>query len=199
LEAQRGDTIAIVGPSGSGKSTLLHIIGALDRPDSGNVTVAGQDLARMDESAAATFRNRSIGFVFQAHHLLPQCTVLENVLVPVLATVSKVQPQAIERAKLLLRRTGLSDRLNHPATRLSGGERQRVTLVRALINQPVLLLADEPTGSLDQDSSRQIGGLLKELNAEHNTTLVVVTHSLELASGMERILRLSNGALEPAK
>jgi lipoprotein-releasing system ATP-binding protein len=204
LEVERGESLAIVGPSGSGKSTLLHIIGTLDRPTSGQVTLDGQDLGRLDESQIAAVRNRQIGFVFQAHYLLPQCTVLENVLVPTLATgrrktvptKSKTDPEsAATRATRLLARVGLAERLGHRPGQLSGGERQRVAVVRALINQPQLLLADEPTGALDHASAQQLGQLLVELNREEGVTLIVVTHALELAKRMGRILELRDGRL----
>jgi lipoprotein-releasing system ATP-binding protein len=204
LEVERGESLAIVGPSGSGKSTLLHIIGTLDQPTSGQVILDGQDLGRLDEVRVAAVRNRQIGFVFQSHYLLPQCTVLENVLVPTLATVrektvpteSKSDPESsAKRATRLLTRVGLAERLGHRPGQLSGGERQRVAVVRALINQPQLLLADEPTGALDHASAQQLGQLLVELNREEGVTLIVVTHALEVARRMRRILELKDGGL----
>ena len=217
LEVQAGESLAIVGPSGSGKSTLLHIIGTLDRPTSGQVRFCGRDLAELGETELAAFRNREIGFVFQAHYLLPQCTVLENVLVPTLASSSSSSKKGegnsgptipdkqlrpprespARRAQRLLARVGLADRLTHRPGQLSGGERQRVAVVRALINQPKLILADEPTGALDQTSAEQLGRLLSELNKEEQVTLVVVTHSRELAGRMQRVLQLKNGCLAP--
>jgi lipoprotein-releasing system ATP-binding protein len=202
LEVARGESVAIVGPSGSGKSTLLHIIGTLDRPTSGQVTLTGQDLSELDEIRLAVVRNRQIGFVFQAHFLLPQCTVIENVLVPTLAT-GKTKPAtpsanaepAAARAQRLLNRVGLGERLAHRPGQLSGGERQRVAVVRALINQPQLLLTDEPTGALDHASAQQLGELLVELNREEGETLIVVTHSMELAAKMGRVLELKDGRL----
>ena len=156
MEIGRTESVAVVGPSGSGKSTLLNIIGTLDRPTSGQVLLDGQDLSRIDDIKIAAVRNRQIGFVFQAHHLLPQCTVLENVLVPTLANNdAALRNGAVERAKRLLEKVGLDARLTHRPGQLSGGERQRVAVVRALINQPKLLLADEPTGALDRASARR--------------------------------------------
>jgi predicted ABC-type transport system involved in lysophospholipase L1 biosynthesis ATPase subunit len=202
LAVQSGETVAVVGPSGSGKSTLLQIIGTLDRPTSGEVRLAGQDLARLDEVELAAVRSRQIGFVFQAHYLLPQCTVLENVLVPRLALASGRRTagnacgeEAGARARRLLARVGLGERLAHFPGQLSGGERQRVAVVRALINEPSLLLADEPTGALDHAAAEQLGGLLLELNREEKTTLMVVTHAMELARKMGRVLELKDGRL----
>jgi len=196
LEVGRGESLAIVGPSGSGKSTLLHIIGTLDRPTSGEVVLNGQDLGQLDEAGLAAVRNRQIGFVFQDHYLLPQCSVLENVLVPSLVCKDPaVRLEAGPRAARLLRRVGLAERLSHRPGQLSGGERQRVAVVRALINQPQLLLADEPTGALDPASAGQLGQLLLELNRENGVTLIVVTHALGLAERMGRVLELKDGKL----
>ena len=198
LEVASGESLAIVGPSGSGKSTLLHIIGTLDRPTSGSVHLNGQDLGALDDQQLAVVRNRQIGFVFQSHYLLPQCTVLENVLVPTLAIdKAAARDGASERAVRLLKRVGLGERLSHRPGELSGGERQRVAVVRALINQPQLLLADEPTGSLDQTSARELGQLLLDLNREEGVTLIVVTHARELAQRMGRVLELKQGHLVP--
>jgi len=205
-----GESLAIIGPSGSGKSTLLQIIGTLDRPTSGRVELAGKDLSQLDELQLAAVRNRQIGFVFQSHFLLPQCTVWENVLVPTLANPSPGLPATLSpsdgergraeeapsaRAERLLKRVGLSERLHHFPGQLSGGERQRVAVVRALINQPQLLLADEPTGALDHASAENLGQLLVELNREEGVTLIVVTHSRELAQRMGRVLELQDGKL----
>jgi ABC-type lipoprotein export system ATPase subunit len=199
LDITRGESLAIVGPSGSGKSTLLHIIGTLDQPTSGSVSLNGQDLGALDDQQLAAVRNRQIGFVFQSHYLLPQCTVLENVLVPTLATAEAARRDgASERAERLLKRVSLGERLSHRPGELSGGERQRAAVVRALINQPQLLLADEPTGSLDQTSARELGQLLLELNREEGVTLVIVTHARELAQRMGRVLELKEGRLVPA-
>jgi ABC-type lipoprotein export system ATPase subunit len=196
LEIAHGQRLAIVGPSGSGKSTLLNIIGTLDRPSRGQVYLDGQDISRLDDIQLAAVRNQRIGFVFQAHHLLAQCTVLENVLLPTLPLrKSSSTNSAEDRARKLLDRVGLSARLSHRPGQLSGGERQRVAVVRALINQPKLLLADEPTGALDHASALDLGQLLVELNREQSVTLVVVTHALELAARMERILELRDGKL----
>lgn len=204
LAVSRGETLAIVGPSGSGKSTLLQIIGTLDRPTSGQVLLNGNNLAALDDLQLAEVRNRQIGFVFQAHYLLPQCTVIENVLVPTLAAgKSEIQNPKSEtetaRAERLLKRVGLGERLHHRPSQLSGGERQRVAVVRALINQPQLLLADEPTGALDHASATALGQLLVELNQEAGVTLIVVTHAMDLAQRMGRVLRLENGRLVEGK
>jgi len=198
LEVARGESLAIVGPSGSGKSTLLHIIGTLDHPTSGTVALNGQDLNGLDDLQVAAVRNRQIGFVFQAHYLLPQCTVWENVLVPTLACSDvALRDGAGERAERLLKRVGLGERKAHRPGELSGGERQRVAVVRALINQPQLLLADEPTGSLDHASAQQLGQLLLDLNREEGVTLIVVTHARDLARRMGRVFELKDGRLAP--
>src|SRR5947207_2581934 len=199
IEIGRTESVAVVGPSGSGKSTLLNIIGTLDRPTSGQVLLDGQDLSRIDDIKIAAVRNRQIGFIFQAHHLLPQCTVLENVLVPVLVHPdANARKAAGERGRVLLHRVGLGHRLEHRPGELSGGERQRVAVVRALINQPQLLLADEPTGSLDHASAQELGQLLVELNREEGVTLLVVTHAPELARRMARVMELKDGRLRMA-
>ena len=191
-----GDAVGIVGPSGSGKTTLLNIIGTLDRPTSGEVKLDELDLSKLGEKEVALIRNRRIGFVFQAHHLLPQCSVLENVLIPTLAqSAASTEANPTERALRLLDRVGLSARLGHRPGQLSGGERQRVAVVRALINGPQLLLADEPTGALDRAAAENLGALLVELNAEEGVTLVVVTHSSGLASQMRVVHHLSDGQL----
>jgi ABC-type lipoprotein export system ATPase subunit len=200
LEVALGESLAIVGPSGSGKSTLLQIIGTLDRPTSGSVALDGRDLNGLDDEQIAAVRNRQIGFVFQSHYLLPQCTVWENVLVPTLACSDvALRERAGERAERLLKRVGLGERKAHRPGELSGGERQRVAVVRALINQPQLLLADEPTGSLDHASAQQLGQLLLELNREEGVTLIVVTHARDLAQRMGRVLELRDGALAAAE
>jgi lipoprotein-releasing system ATP-binding protein len=176
----RGDALAVVGPSGSGKSTLLHILGALDTPSSGSVTLDGDSPFELEEKQLAAFRNEKVGFVFQDHCLLPQCSVLENVLTPTL--VSRSNSDRAEPARMLLDQVGLSERLDHRPAELSGGEKQRVALARALINEPVLLLCDEPTGNLDAKSAETVASLLLRLHARQNTILVVVTHSAELAA-----------------
>lgn len=193
-----GETVAIVGASGSGKSTLLNILGTLDHADEGEVLVAGQPVTGLSESELARVRNRDIGFIFQLHHLLPQCSVLENVLVPTLAGGAPPAGSPRERARRLLERAGLSHRLDHRPAQLSGGERLRAAVVRALINSPRLLLADEPTGSLDRKGSENLTELLLELNAEEGTGLVVVTHSMPLARKLSRVLELEDGRLSPA-
>jgi ABC-type lipoprotein export system ATPase subunit len=192
LRVEAGESVAVVGPSGSGKSTLLNIIGSLDKPTSGRVLLNGMDFSQQDEKSLAAIRSRQIGFVFQLHHLLPQCTVLENVLVP---TLVADRDGVAERADRLLERVGLAGRLSYRPGQLSGGERQRVAVVRALINAPKLLLADEPTGSLDQAASDNLAELLVELNREEGTALIVVTHSPDLARRMDRMLELTDGSL----
>ena len=195
LCVEEGESVAVVGPSGSGKSTLLQLIGALARPTNGTVRIDGADLSALDDDALADLRQRAVGFVFQAHHLLPQCSALENVLVPTLAAPRSDRALAAARARDLLDTVGLGDRLDHRPGTLSGGECQRVAVVRALINEPRLLLADEPTGSLDADSAARIGALLGKLHAERGLTLIVVTHSVALAGGMQRRLILGEGRL----
>ena len=194
VQLAAGEPLAVIGPSGSGKSTLLNIMGALDRPTAGTALLDGRDLGNLPEKKLAAIRNREIGFIFQLHHLLPQCTVLENVLIPTLT--SRTTDADFARAERLLTRVGLQHRLNHRPGQLSGGECQRVAVVRALINQPKLLLADEPTGSLDYAAATNLGQLLLELNKEEGVALVLVTHSLELAKRLPRILELGDGALK---
>ena len=197
LQVQRGEAVAIMGPSGSGKSTLLYIIGTLEPPTAGTVRLDGKDAFSLPERDLADFRNRHIGFVFQDHHLLPQCTLLENVLVPTL--VARRDRAEVERwARELLERVGLSGRLDHRPAELSGGERQRVAVARALINRPVLLLADEPTGNLDRHTARGVAELLVELHREQGTILIVVTQSAELAGLFPRRLEMLDGTLQPA-
>ncbi len=194
LELQRGDALAVMGPSGSGKSTLLHILGTLDRPTMGGIRLDGKDPFALSERDLADFRNRHIGFVFQDHHLLPQCSVLENVLIPTLVADDD-REQVKAWARQLLDRVGLSQRLDHRPAELSGGERQRVAVARALIHRPVLLLADEPTGNLDRRTARAVGQLLLDLNREQQTILVAVTHSQELADGFPRTMSMDDGTL----
>jgi len=197
LEIAAGESVAIIGPSGSGKSTLLNIVGTLDRPSSGEILLDGENLSHLAEDRLAAVRNQRIGFIFQSHHLLPQCTVLENVLIPLLAAKNRNSRNGAEtRAYRLLERVGLGKRTSHRPGQLSGGERQRVAVVRALINEPKLLLADEPTGALDRTSAEQMGDLLVELNREDGVTLIVVTHALDLAKRMRRILKLEGGRLK---
>ena len=197
LTITRGESIAIVGPSGCGKSTVLNLLGTLDLPDSGTLSFEGRDLTKLTAKELAAFRNRQIGFIFQQHHLLPQCSVLENVLLPTLADAKRAPADAEARARALLDRVGLDARLDHLPGKLSGGERQRAAVVRALINQPALLLADEPTGALDRASATEIGKLLVELNREQGVTLIVVTHSVELAALMGRTVELRDGQFVP--
>jgi lipoprotein-releasing system ATP-binding protein len=199
LSVRTGESLAIIGPSGSGKSTLLNIIGALDTPSSGSVRFEGMELASQTEAELALFRNQRVGFVFQSHHLLPQCNVLENVLIPTLARPARASRAGAEaRGRRLLAQVGLESRVGHLPGQLSGGERQRVAVVRALINEPALLLADEPTGALDRASAQALGDLLLQFNRELTITLIVVTHTLELAGRMERSWELRDGQLKPA-
>jgi ABC-type lipoprotein export system ATPase subunit len=196
LKIDAGETLSITGPSGCGKSTLLHILGTLDRPDTGEVTLFNEDPGKMDEVALSHLRANRIGFIFQLHHLLPHLSALENVLVPTLAGVEKPDHKAAaERARKLLDRVGLNAHADKKPSQLSGGEQQRVAVVRALIRQPGLLLADEPTGALDAATGRALMDLLLELNAELHTALVVVTHDPKLAALMKRPLRIENGKL----
>ena len=195
----RGDSLAILGPSGSGKSTLLNILGTLDTASSGSIMIDGSDVSRLAPQKRYTFRSATVGFVFQLHHLLPQCTALENVMVPALADASPLKGKAArERAVRLLDKVGLSHRYDGMPWQLSGGERQRVALARALINSPGLLLADEPTGSLDAATSDMLTSLLLSVNNEEGTSLVVVTHSQRLANKMQRVMILENGILREA-
>lgn len=196
LAVDSGETTSIVGPSGSGKSTLLNILGALDVPNRGDILLEGENLTLMDEKQRAKIRNTKIGFVFQEHHLLPQCSVLENVLVPTLAGfTTEPHSDCALRARGLIERVGLAERVDHRPGELSGGERQRVAVVRALINQPPLVLADEPTGSLDREGSEKLVSLLLDLNESLGTTFVLVTHSSDVAERMGRTLTLRDGIL----
>lgn len=199
LELGPGDSVAIVGPSGSGKSTLLNILGTLDHADGGSVELDGLNLTELDERQLATVRNRKLGFIFQFHYLLPQCTVWENVLVPTLAQAAGKPDGVEQRAKKLLERVGLGGRLNHRPGQLSGGERQRVAVIRALINQPKLLLADEPTGALDRHNAEELIKLLLELNREEGVAMIVVTHARDLAFKLGRVLELRDGRLHELK
>jgi lipoprotein-releasing system ATP-binding protein len=204
LTLQDAEALAIVGPSGSGKSTLLYLLGALERPTSGSYKLGEQEPFRLSDAELARFRNRSIGFVFQDHHLLPQCSVLENVLIPTLAGPAPLTPnpspggrgETMEsRARELLERVGLSHRLEHRPAELSGGERQRVAVARALIHRPLLLLADEPTGNLDRKTAQTVGELLLEMQRQEKTILIVVTHSPELAKLLPRRMEMLDGTL----
>jgi lipoprotein-releasing system ATP-binding protein len=194
LTMAAGENLAILGPSGSGKSTLLHVIGTLDQPTSGSISLDGQNPFALNEPELAGFRNRHIGFIFQEHHLLPQLTVLENVLVPALAE-GRPQSPVVERARELLSRVGLSERFDHRPAELSGGEKQRVAVARALLLKPALLLADEPTGSLDRTNALAVGNLLLELQQQERNMLVVVTHSREIGNLLARRLEMEEGKL----
>ena len=195
FEMAQSQSLVITGPSGSGKSTLLHLIGTLDRPSSGTIEIDGKDPFTLPEPQLARFRNQVIGFVFQDHHLLPQYSVLENVLIPTMAFKNR-NGAAGERARELLQRVGLAHRLNHRPAELSGGERQRVAVARALINQPSLLLCDEPTGNLDHATADAVSSLLFELHQAEQNILIVVTHSLELAARFGRRFELIDGSIK---
>jgi lipoprotein-releasing system ATP-binding protein len=197
LTAAAGDLLAVVGPSGSGKSTLLHLLGGLDEPDGGDIRIGGEHLAGLDRHRLALFRNRTIGFVFQFHQLLPDFDALENVMMP--GRIAGMAPRrTFERARELLVEVGLEERLDHFPSQLSGGERQRVALCRALFMEPPLLLADEPTGNLDPASAEQVFALLLDLQARHGTTAVVVTHNPALAARCTTVHTLENGRIRPA-
>jgi ABC-type lipoprotein export system ATPase subunit len=194
MEIARGDFVALRGASGTGKSTLLHLIGGLDTPNAGEIFFAGQNLAQFSEGELTHFRNRRVGFVFQAYHLLPELTALENVCLP--ARVARIATDsAAQRAGELLARVGLKDRLDHKPSELSGGEQQRVAIARALINEPELLLADEPTGNLDSHTGGEIIELLKNLRAEKQTTLVIATHDAKVAATAPRVIHLVDGMI----
>lgn len=194
LEIKRGELIAIVGASGAGKSTLLHIIGTLDKPSRGTVTIDGQDLFQLTEAQQADFRNRRIGFVFQFHHLLPEFTALENAGMP--ALVQRRDPASVEaEATALLTEVGLEARLHHKPGELSGGEQQRVAMARALMQKPDLVLADEPTGNLDTHSGDALFGLMRDLNKARGTTFIIVTHNDKLSAQADRIIYMQDGMI----
>jgi lipoprotein-releasing system ATP-binding protein len=195
FEIYAGEFVAMLGPSGSGKSTLLSILGTLLRPSSGRFTMLGQELTRADEMALAQFRNRNIGFVFQYHHLLPDFSALENVMFPAVAAGLMEEEEAEHRASMLLKRVGLGHRLSFKATSLSGGQKQRVAVARALMNNPALVLADEPTGNLDRESAHQVMELLKEINAESDTTFLISTHDPEIAKRCQRRITVVDGRI----
>lgn len=194
LTIEAGDTVALVGPSGAGKSTLLHVMGTIDRPSSGSVLFDGQDIFALSDQPLAAFRNRSIGFVFQFHHLLPEFTALENVMMPLLIGGEK-KSQAEGRARELLSDVGLSHRITHRPGELSGGEQQRVAIARALVRSPRLLLADEPTGNLDRRTSEEVHALLYSIQQSTGISLVIVTHNEQLAAGMGRTIRFLDGKI----
>jgi ABC-type lipoprotein export system ATPase subunit len=198
LTIDAGESVAVVGPSGCGKSTLLNLIGALDQPTRGQVLLDDQDLSGLDDKALAQVRSRKVGFIFQMHHLLPQLTCLENVLVPTLANKNADRAADTARAKSLLEQVGLQAVLSHLPSQLSGGQRQRVAVARALINKPKVLLADEPTGALDQGTAEQISDLLVEIHKTQGVTLVMVTHAKPLAARMDKLYTLDKGRLVPS-
>jgi len=194
LEVSQGEMVAVVGASGVGKSTLLHLLGGLDRPDTGAVSVGDQDLTAMADAALVAFRNRNVGFVFQFHHLLAEFDAQENVEIPMrIARVTSAETRA--RARDLLKRVGLGERLVHKPSMLSGGEQQRVAVARALVMKPALLLADEPTGDLDEPTAATLHTLLREMHAEHGLTSIIATHNPQLAAACDRVLRLEHGRL----
>lgn len=191
---KRNESVSIVGSSGSGKSTLLNLLGGLDHPTSGEVLFLGENINRFQSDALSNWRNRHVGFIFQAHHLLPDFTAIENVIIPALIAGSSRQ-QSLSRASDLLAQVGLADRAGHKPSQLSGGEQQRVAIARALINAPTLILADEPTGNLDNKTGEVVGALLRKICGEQQTTLIVVTHNIGLAASMECRLKLFDGNL----
>lgn len=195
LSVRKGEFLSIIGPSGSGKSTLMNILGLLDQPSGGKLLYMGDDTSRWNETKKALFRNRDIGFIFQAHLLLPEFTALENVLIP--SRIGKTYGvQAIENAKRILNRIGLDDRMHHKPGELSGGQNQRVAIARALVNNPKVVFADEPTGALDSKTSQDVYELMREINVEENVTFVIVTHEQALASRTDRIVSILDGKIQ---
>lgn len=196
FEVESSEIVSIIGKSGSGKSTLLHILGTLDKADKGSVIIDGQDISNFDAKEIAKFRNTQIGFIFQFHHLLPEFTALENVLIPAMIADNKGAKAKETRAKELLEYLGLSERISHKPNQLSGGEQQRVAVARALINEPAVVFADEPTGNLDSESSAELHSLLQKLRDEYKQTFVIVTHSKELSEISDRTIIMQDGLIK---
>ncbi len=195
FELKQGDKVAIIGPSGSGKTTLLNLIGALDQPESGEILFERKDITGYSKTELATFRNKHLGFVFQLHHLMPQLSLWENVLLPLLPQGNKISKEQKEWAEYLIKKVGIWEQRNQKPSEMSGGECQRTAVVRALINKPKLILADEPTGALDEENANALTDLLKKLSDEEGVTLITVTHSAVFAEQMDRVFKLKNGVL----
>jgi len=198
LYMNAGESVAVMGPSGSGKSTLLNLMGTMDQPTSGEVLFEGSDISKLDEKQQCEFRATQVGFIFQDHRLMPQCTLMENILLPTLSRYSRAPESAIERAKELVNKVGLSARMSHYPAEISGGERQRVAVIRALINRPKLILADEPTGALDRDNAHGLMSMLCDLTRSEQCAVMVVTHDLEMAQYTQRQVKILNGKLSQA-